>query len=295
MGYNVSALPTFQTEGKAFVVKSILEAQTIKLLNDAGSFDPTAKGISSIQLLDTDIVIQDGQACGFNANGGAVLSQAQLVVKPLKINQEYCSRDLEKTWAKGELQKGQDYTDMAFYSDIAELNTKKSSYELEKMVWLGDTGLTASSSLQRMDGFIKQIKAGSYINLSGATGSTTLIKLQKVFAAMPIEVRSADDFRIFIGKDVFDQYVADLAEKNLFNLPEEGTILGTTGKYVAVNGLNGGHVVAARMRNLQAGGEMTDIEFKSWYSNDDDTVKISSRFSLGVVPVYVNEIGYVKY
>ncbi len=298
MGYNISALPDFKTEGKAFVIKSILESQTIKKLNDAGSFDPTAKGVNTIQLLDSDLVIQDGSDCGFDPAGGAVLSQATLTIKDLKINEEYCPRDLERVWAKGELKAGQDYEEMVFMADIADMNGKKAALALEQMVWQGDTSLTGTTSLKQINGFIKQIKAASgatpYINLSGATGTTTISKLQKVNALMPIEVRGADDFRIFIGKDTFDNYVAELAEKNLFNTPESGTILGTTTKYEVVNGLNGGHVVAARYRNLQAGGEMTDVSFDTWYSKDDDNVKLKSRFSLGVVPVYPQEIGYVK-
>lgn len=295
MGYNISALPDFKTEGKAFVIKSILESQTIKKLNDAGSFDPTAKGTQTIQLLDSDLVIQDGTNCGFDASGGAILSQAELAVKDLKINEEYCPRDLERVWAKGELKAGQDYEEIVFMADIADMNSKKAALELEKMVWLGDTSLTGATSLKQINGFIKQIKAGSYINLSGATGATTIAKLQKVFSSMPIEVTDAEDFRIFIGKDTYNAYVAELAEKNLFNPTTEGTLFGTIAKLEVVSGLNGGHVVAARYRNLQAGGEMTDVSFDTWYSKDDDNVKLKSRFSLGVVPVYVQEIGYTKF
>lgn len=295
MGYNITNLPDFKTEGKAFVIKSILESQTLKKLNDAGSFDPTAKGSQTIQLLDTDLVIQDGAGCGFTPQGGAILSQAILSVKPLKINEEYCPRDLERTWAKGELKAGQDYDSVVFMNDIADINSKKAALELEKMVWLGDVASGATASLRKIDGFVKQIKAGSYINLSGATGATVTAKLQKIYAAMPIEVTDSEDFRIFIGRDVYNTYVAELAEKNLFNPTTEGTLFGTTAKLEVVSGLNGGHVVASRYRNLQAGGEMTDIEFDAWYSKDDDIMKLKSRFSLGVVPVYPQEIGYTKF
>lgn len=295
MGYNISSLPDFASEGKAFVVKSILESQTIKVLTAGGSFDPTAKGINHIQLLDTDVVIQDGSSCGFDANGGAVLSQATLTINDLKINNEYCSRDLERTWAVGELQKGQEYNEIVFLTDIVSNSTDKASFALEQMVWQGDTGATASGNLSMIDGFIKQIKAGSYLPLTGATaGATTLAKLQKVSALMPVAVSAQDDFRVFIGQDTYNQMIADLAALNIYKPTDDMTIYGTTTKVQIVNGLNGGHVVAARVRNLRAGGEMTAIEFKNWYSQDFDVLRLSSRFSLGVCPVYVEEIGYVK-
>ena len=111
---------------------------------------------------------------------------------------------------------------------------------------------------------------------------------------MPIEIRGQADYRILVGKDTYDLYVAELAAKNLFNPSADNTLFGTTAKFEVLNGLNGGHVVYTRLQNLQAGGEMTDIDFKSWFSEDDETYKIKSRFSLGVVPVAVNNIGYNK-
>jgi len=292
MGYNITALPVFQTEGKAFIMKSILEAQTLSLLN----FDTTAKGITSVQLLDSDIVITDGSTCGRDANGGAVLSQAQLVVKPLKINQNYCVRDLEKIWAKGELAKGQEYDSMVFMQEIGELNSAKASAEIEQMIWKGDTTLTGGTSLKQIDGYLKQIKAGAYINLSGATsGSTSVIaKLQKAVAAMPIEVTEKDSFYVWVGKDTYNAYVAELAEKNLFANQADGVLFGTTAKLKAVSGLNGGHIVLTRTENLVAGGEMTDVQFKHYYDYPTDIQMFDSRFSLGVVPVYVSQIGYAK-
>lgn len=295
MGYNLNALPDFKSEGKAFVIKSILESQTIKKLNEFNSFDPTAKGTSTVQLMDSDLVIQDGTNCGFDASGGAILSQAELTVKSLKINESYCPADLAKTWAKGELKAGLEYTEIVFMQDIADMNSKKIALQLELMTWLGDTSLTGATSLKQINGFIKQIKAGSYVNLSGATGATVIAKLQKVFSSMPIEVTDAEDFRIWIGKDTYNAYVAELASLNLFTPQNADTLFGTLAKLEVVSGLNGGHVVAARYRNLQAGGEMTDVSFDSWYSKDDDDVKLKSNFSLGVVPVYIQEIGYVKF
>lgn len=299
MGYQISTLPDFKTQGKGFLINSILEAKTIKLLTDAKAFNPAAKGLSTVQLIDRDVLIQDGAGCGFTPQGGTDLTQATLIVKPLKINEEYCDRDLERIWAVGELPAGQNYDTMLFQADIAEMTVKKAQFELEKMIWLGDTTLTGSTTailnLKKIDGFVKQIKAGAYINLSGATGTTVVQRLKAVVKAMPIEVSGSEDFRVMIGQDIYNDYVAELAEKNLFNVTTEGILFGTTAKVEVLNGLNGGHVVAARLQSLQAGGELTDVDYESWYSKDDDVVKVKSRFSLGVVPVYVQSIGYTKF
>jgi hypothetical protein len=296
MAYDITALPAFQTQGKALVIQAILEAQTIKLLTSAGSFDPTAKGDNTVQLMAANTVIQDGSTCGFNAIGGVALAQAILSIKPLKVNEVYCERELEKTWAVGQLQKGQTYDSLSFLTDITAIKTKDISAKVEDMIWKGDVTLTGDTTLSRMDGYLKKIKAGAYLALSGATSGATgvIAKLQAGHLAMPIVVRGQEDYRILIGKDVHDAYVAELASKNLFNPSADNTLFGTTAKFEVVNGLNGGHAVYTRMQNLTAGGEMTDIDFKSWFSEDDDNYKIKANFSLGATPIAINNIGYVK-
>lgn len=301
MGYNISQLPNYtDQQSRVFVTKSILEADTIKLLTSAGSFDPTAKGNQAIQLLDTDVYFQDGSACGRNALGGANFSQATLSVKDMKVNQNYCVRDLEKTYAVEDLKakmKGQVYTDALFLDTIGNLNAEKTSYSLEQILWQGDVNITGSTNLNMIDGLLKSIKSGNtYINLSAVTsGATVIEKLQGVFASMPIEVSSKPDFKILIGKDIWNSYQAAIAAKNLFNPNDPKTLWGTDAKLEVVNGLNGtGYVVACRLRNLQAGGEMTNVSFNKHYSYETEQVYLDSRFSLGVVAVYPQEIGLVK-
>ncbi|WP_316797323.1 hypothetical protein [Pedobacter agri] len=300
MGYNISQLPEYTSEqSREFMLKSILGAQTIDILANAGSFDPTAKGSQAIQLMDVDVYFQDGSTCGRNPMGGATLSQAKLTIHPIKINQNYCVRDLEKTYAVEDLKakmKGANYDDALFLDTIGNQVADITARDLEKLTWVGDTTLSGTTNMKYADGFIKQIKAGSYINLSGATGSTVTAKLQKVFAGMPVEVSGAADFRIFIGQDTFNTYVAELSEKNLFTAQVKEELFGTTAKLEVVDGLNGtGHVVATRLRNLRAGGELDAIELEKWYSRETDSVNMDSRFSIGYAVVYPQEIGYTKF
>jgi hypothetical protein len=299
MGYNISTLPDFKSEGKGFLVGAIQEAKTIKMLSAANAFDASAKGSQTVQILGNNATIQDGSNCGFTPIGGADLTQAILTVKPLKINEEYCQRQLERIWANGELKPGQDYDEMLFQADIAAVTVSDLAAKLEKMIWLGDTatvGVTPDAlALKQLDGFVKKIKAGSYINLQTSVVAGKVIdSLSAMYNAMPIEETDSEDFRILIGKDTYNKYVAELAKANLFNPTTAEVLFTTVGKMEVLSGLNGGHVVLSRLQNLQAGGEMTEIDYKAWYSQDDDVMKVSSRFSLGVTPVFVNRIGYAK-
>jgi hypothetical protein len=299
MAYDVTALPAYTSQqSKVFITKSILGAATIALLTQFGAFDPNAKGSEAIQLLDTDVIIQDGSTCGRNPMGGAVLSQAKLTVKELKVNQDYCVKELVTTWAVEELKrtmKGLPYTDALFLEDIGDLNSKKVALKLEQMIWQGDTTVV-DTSLKQINGFIKQIKAGAYINLNptaALNGASTMVaKMRAADALMPIQISAAEDFRILIGQDQEKVYLAELADKNLFVPPGTNTIFGTNTKYEALPGLNGlNTIVAAKVSRLRAGGEMTAAKFEKYYSPETKKTYFDSEFSLGVVPVYIEEIG----
>lgn len=304
MAYNISALPAYTSQtGKIFITKSILGAATIALLTSFGAFDPTAKGSEAIQLLDTDVVVQENDGCGRNPMGGAVLDQEKLTVRELKVNQNYCVKVLTTTWAVEELKatmKGLPYTSMLFQTDIANLNSAQLALKIEKMIWLSDPAVSAlESSLKLIPGFIKQIVAkGTYVNLKTASGiandtGSIITLLQKSVAAMPIEVTDQEDFRIIIGRDWEQRIVAELAEKNLYNPALDGVLFGTKHRYVALPGLNGTHkVIMARVSRLRAGGEMATATFTTMYSVETKNMYMDSEFSLGVVPVLVNEMGY---
>jgi len=300
MGYNISALPNYtDQQSRVFIARSVLGSQTIKLLTEAGNFDVNLKGSKSVQLMNVEVYFQDGSTCGRSALGGADFAQATLTAKDLKINQSYCPRDWESKYGVWDLQakmKGQVYTDGLFLEDIAKLNSDNVAFALEQLVWQGDTSITGTTNLNMIDGFLKSIKSGSYINLSAVTSATSVTaKLQGVFSNSPISESAQDDFRIFIGKDTYNQYQLEIAQKNLFNPNDPYILWGTTAKLEVVNGLNGtNYVVACRLRNLQAGGELMSGSFYKYYSHENELVYLDSRFSVGVVAVYPDSIGLVK-
>jgi hypothetical protein len=310
MGYNIAGLPAYTSQqSKVFITRAILGASTIALLTKFGAFDPTAKGSEAIQLLDATVTIQDGSTCGRNPLGGATLTQAVLTVKELKINQNYCPKDLITTWAVEELKRtmaGLPYTDALFLEDIGKINSDKTAITLEKMIWIGDTTLT-DVSLKQINGFLKQLatigvynsstNVNGYINLNpaGDVGDGKInTYLRNAIPLMPIEVKNQDDFRVLMGEDFEERYLAELADKNLYRDPTQagGTIWGTKYKYEAVPGLNGTNKIwAGRVSRLRAGGEMTAATFKKMWSVETEQMYFDSHFSLGVVPVYAMEMG----
>lgn len=259
MSYNITNLPAYSSEqSRKFMLKSILGGKTIEFLTEQGSFDPDAMGNKKIQLLDTDVIWQDGSACKLSELSSVSLAQNSLDVQPIAIKFALCERVLVKTYAVEDLkskQKGENgFDDSMFIEHIGDDVAIKNQKEVEKLVWQGDK--TKTGNMKFIDGFLKQLSTGTF-DLSTVTGADIVAELQNAYLAMPIEVRDQEDFRIFLGKEVYDKYKAVLAGKNIFQAVDDNTLFGTTAIFQIANGLNGTNkVVFARARNLQTGGDL---------------------------------------
>lgn len=305
MAYNIAGLPAYTDQSsREFMVKSILGAQTLDILASAGSFDPTLKGNKDIQLADSDVYFQPNTGCARNPMGTLTLSRVTISSVPLKIDSDWCVRELETMYAVEDMKakmKGQNYDDVLFLDTIGELHATKTAKGLEDLTWQGDTTVTGSTAfannIKQTDGYIKRIKnSGSYINLSGATGATLSAKLKAVYNAMPVAVRKADDFRIFISQEMHDTYVQENQDKNWFKEEDTMKVVGTSAKLEVVSGLNDtGYVVATRLRNLRAGGELDGTSFEKYFSHETKKVYLDSAFSIAYQIIYPQEIGMVKY
>jgi len=301
MAFNVSSLPQYvdQSSNK-LIVETLFGSQTAKLLKDAGSIQLGVKGSAAVQLMNVDSTIQSGAACGRSAAGSANFSQAIITVVPLKDEQNFCNKDLENKWMVEFLTKGQTYSEALFANEIMSARASKIAQELEIGYWKGDVSITGTSNYNKFDGFSKKIKAGAKITLGAVAGTTIVEKLQNIFLGMPSKIRTADDFRIFIGADIMGEYTVALANKNIFKPVDDLTLFGTTAKLAVVDGLNSNgvgvnrEVFAGRLRSFVLGADLLGEEEKAtmYYSPESQNVYMDFHFSAGVVPIYVSEIGY---
>ena len=296
MGFNVSSLPAYVSQkSNELIVDTVFGAQTAKILKDAGSVQLGVKGSQAIQLMQADVTLQSGGSCGRNPQGNANFSQAIITVSPLKDEQNYCNKDLENKWMVEYLTKGQTYSEALFAAQIMQARAAKIAQENEKLMWIGDTTITGSTNYNKIDGFAKQILAGAYISLSGATGSTVVQKLQNAFLLTPVKITEQADAVIFLGTDVYNEYTVVLANLNIYKPTEDKTLFGTTIKLVPVDGLNGTRkIFVGRLRSFVMGCDLLDEADKAtmFYSNETQNIYMDFHYALGVKPVYVNEIGY---
>lgn len=295
MGFDKTGLSTYvANNSKEIALKAVTKAKTASLFIANGAVQFGVKGSEKMLAMDADVVLQDGSSCSRTASGSIKLSDKDLVVKPIKDVQDLCTKDLYNTYFAFNLTEGQapqeEFT-AEFANHIMDLRAVKIAGENEKLLWQGDTALTGTTNMKRIDGIIKQVGTGYSIT---ATGTTIINKLQSAVLTSNINVRSAEDFRVFVGEDVFAEYLVALANANIYKPTDDMTIFGTTAKMEVVPGLNGiRKIYAARIKNFRLGldgqgdsesAEMRySIETTKWYQD--------FAYALGVGVYDTTEVG----
>lgn len=295
MAFDISQLGSYvQNNGKEYAMKSIANAQTAKALIDSGNVQYGVKGTAAILKLNSDVSILDGSSCGSRTGGSTFnLSNKNIVVKQLAVEDNICPNTLWNTFYATSISKGkspQEEVMPDFADALMSERAKKIASVNEQLIWQGDTSLTGTTNLKRMDGIVKAVTGSTT-----ATGSTMVAKLQNFYTNLDVTVRNQEDFVIAVGEDVYNEYTIALASANIYKPVEDKTLFGTTAKLFPTAGLNGTRkIVGLRWSNIQLGmdGESDaekaelrySIETKQWY--------LDFAYGLGVAVVWSDEAKY---
>lgn len=307
MAFSVNDVKGYvDANGQQLIGKAVIGAKSAKLFN----LQTGVKGSAYLNLLTADATVQDGSACGWTAAGTTTVSKRQITTALMKVNAEFCDKDLINTAMQYDVKVAVGSKTLPFEEDFINQNIKSINTQVENLIWQGDTDLTGSTYLKLTDGLIKIIGAAS-----GATGAidasvsgTTLLGAPKtaidaIVAKIPDAILDRDDIIIFVGVDVYRKYVKALQDANLFhyvpaNLDASfSTIVpGTNIRVEGVAGLTGKNkAFASYAENFYLGTDMEgDYEkFQFWYSEDNRMFRLAVEFNLGVQIAFPDLI--VKY
>lgn len=244
---------------------------------------------AALNLVSVAPVLQDGSACGWNAQGNADLSQRIITAPTIKINQAFCHKDFLKYWTGYEVRIGVGEEKMPFEEYFTGLIVENVKAANEEMIWKGnsDLGVTGILDLTDADNTV----------VTATTASSAYDAIKSVYLAIPEKV--LDKAVIFVGADTFRSFIMEMVDKNLYHYSADGypteefVFPGTNTKVIAVNGLNGTkRIVAARLENLFIGVDMMDDaeKFEMWYSKDFDEYRLAIQYNLGVQYAFGDEI-----
>lgn len=185
------------------------EGRTIDLIEN----QPGNKNKDSLNMFTNDITVQDGNGCGFNAVGDVNLIQKYVEVKPLKVNDKVCYKDLEKTYLAMYMKN----TEIPFERQLAESYLGKIRRFNEIFIWNGDAST---------DGLVKQIADASdgVIDASEVVEDASTSKIAQVNAMIgkaTADILESDDLRIFCSTSFYVAYVQELIAENKYFLPAD--------------------------------------------------------------------------
>ncbi|GAA4326216.1 hypothetical protein GCM10023184_14780 [Flaviaesturariibacter amylovorans] len=295
MPFDVTGLSAYvANNSKAIALKAVANATTAKLFIENGAVQSGVKGSAAILKMDTDANFQDGSSCGRTAVGNTTLTSKTITVKPISDYQNVCPKSLHNTFFASMLAKGQAPEESftpEFAAYLMDVRSKKIAAAVEVMLWNGDTALTGTTNNKHINGIMKQVGAGVALT---ATGSTLIAKLQAAYLGMPVEVRQAEDARIFIGEDKYAEYLVALANANIYKATDDMVLFGTTIKLQPTAGLNGKNkIYIGRISNFQLGldgeSDMDSAELR--FSNETKQWYLDYNFSVGVAVVDETEVG----
>ena len=307
MAFNLTSLTEYVDQSnKELLIKTITGAKTFGLLN----LQTGVKYKTALNLLDNEVYFQDGESCAFTNSGDTAFSQRTITANIIKINKEWCDKDLRKYWTNYDVTMAATNKSLPFEQNLVDSTIAKAHSKIEKLIWQGDTN-SANSDLARTDGFVKliQVVTGSTLNVASSTAITSanaVAQFDAMVAKFPSELlMSTDQKVIFCGIDIFVIYAQALKNANMFNYTSEINntlelvIPGTGIKVIGVPGLDGvrgvngspkmyGGVLSNFFVGTDLQSDVESIDMK--YIDYTKTFRLTIEFSLGFQVAYPSQI-----
>jgi hypothetical protein len=301
MAYNVASLVAYVDQNELKLLRqSFFANKTSKLL----TIKTGIKSAEALNQIENTFQFQvDG--CSFSPNGTTTFTQRILTVGRIKVQEEFCPKDLNAYYTQMELAPGSADDKLPFEEVFMGLISDQIAAQIETSQWQGDLS-SGNPNLSQFDGLLKIISgctgfvSGNTTAITSITASNVIGIIDSVYELIPTQVIDKTDMRILVGFDTFRLYTVALKNSNLYNYPVsvqdfEIVVPGTNVKIIALNGLNGTDaIVAARLSNLFYGVDLQSDEdnIKLWYSQDFQTVRLSINFKAGTQVSWCNEIVY---
>jgi len=278
------------------ITKAVFSARSASLFTKQVGI----KFAANLNLMDTDAVLQGGDACGYTTSGTTTISARVLTVGRMKVMETLCPRSLEQYWTQTQLTAGSMYDGVPFEQAFAEQKALRIAEALETAIWQGNAYFS---------GMLQILNAASGSTISGNTGavsasvgitSSNVIGIfDNIYNQIPQAILTKQDLVIFCGWNNYRTLVQAFKQGTntgglavLYNQVDLASLAngefvypGTNVRVIAVPGLTGtNRIVASYLGNFHLGTDLLSDEeqFSIFYSRDNDEVRSIAAFKCGV-------------
>lgn len=308
---NLGNLTKYTDELSGILLK---EAVLVGSTFDYISIQSGVKYKDSINLLTNSLVVSAGGCGTISPTGSTTLTQRDIQVCPLKVEESICVDEFEQYWV-GQLAKEGSYNEFApdaFNQLYLANKVEKVGQFVEDLFWKGSLNSTFGAAYNQCTGILSIIEetsaTSSIVNGSGTySGALTVANAMDVvdgmIAAIPSDILEANDLTLFMSHANFRTLMRALRNNNYF-FGYDGqahtwvldNYTNTNVRIVATRGLNGrNEMILTPASNLFLGvdsfGETRNgDQFQFWYDMRDNITYFRAKFKVGAqiaFPAYV--------
>lgn len=295
MAFNVTALTGWVNENsQELITQALLGSQTAELI----TVIPGIKYKQTIKYLETNALIQAG-GCGYNATGDTTLTDKEVSVVSLKVQEDLCPDDLEATSLQLSMSPGKN-KDIPFEKLWADRKIAQVQTAVETMVW----SATAASSV-KCDGFKYLMDNDAAVNdytfnwcTTGRTASDYLAAVFGMYNMLSPEAKAKADLTLFISFEAFALLIQALIVGNLYHVDYSGNngftpfiFPGTSIKVVPIKAIACFGVLTPASNLIWATDLLSEGDgIEVWWSQDGRIVKSSVDWKIGTSYYFSDEI-----
>lgn len=287
----------FELLSKAVLETNLAQYVTVRAGLQGNSVD--------IPLMEDDFALKnDGSAayCGWSDNGTTTISQVNMALAHPKLQRAYCVNTLRDTFMSQQLSRGAQGGEesLPFEAVAASYFTQKVSNYNEVYMIGGDTlggvtysGLQGQAAAAVTATTMTGIDQGKWVSgTAGAGEINALDAALAVFEAAPAEIALRDDNVLIVSVAAYKALLGAMVNANLYNYTgnvNEVFIPSTNVRVVPSAGIasTNNFKLLTSGANIIMGTDLTSDfdEFRVWYSQDNDEVRASMKWAVGVAIV----------
>jgi hypothetical protein len=301
MAYNFGNLATYTDQERLpLITKAVFSAKSASLFTKQVGI----KFAAALNLMDTDAVLQNGDACGYTSSGTTTFSQRNITVGRMKVMETLCPRSLEQYWMQTQLTAGSMYEGVPFEQAFAEQKALRIAEALENAIWQGNAYFSGVNQLlNAASGSTISGNTGAVSASVGITASNVIGIFDNIYNQIPQAILTKQDLVIFCGWNNYRTLVQAFKQGTttgglavLYNQVDLASLAngefiypGTNVRVIAVPGLtNTNRIVCTYLGNLFYGTDLLSDEeqFSIFYARENDEIRSIAAFKAGVQIAY---------